>query len=268
MAIAVENDAPQRRHWSIWLARTSLILGILTVGGALLGAIGAGERWWSLDVGLQALTGTFFLGLITLILALLILVYYRRKGGRIVLVTVLAFILSGGYVGYIGYHIAKASSLPMIHDISTDLENPPQYVTLSLRQDNYADIPGRGDSEYAGMDAFERWQVMHREGYPDIETLRFDKPVVEVIEAAEEIAISNQWEVASVDTENGRLEATDTVALLKFKDDVVVRAIPDANGEGSIVDIRSVSRFGLSDIGVNAKRIRKFSAQLKEKLSN
>lgn len=254
------------RHWSIWLARTSLVLSILTLVLALFGAIGAGEGWWSLDVGMQSLTGAFVLGLLTLILALIILYYYRKEGRRIAIVTLLAIVFSGSYVGYIGYHIAKAASLPQIHDISTDLENPPQYVTLSLRQDNYSDIPGRKDPQYAGLDAFERWQVLHKKGYPDISSLRFDNSVAEVIAAAEEIATANDWDVAAIDPANGRLEATDTVALLKFKDDVVVRAVPDDGGDTSIVDIRSVSRYGLSDIGVNAERIRTFSAQLRAKL--
>ena len=39
-----------------------------------------------------------------------------------------------------------------------------------------------------------------------------------------------------------------------FKDDVVVRVRENAEG-GSLVDVRSVSRVGRSDLGVNAKRI-------------
>ncbi|MEO1045210.1 MAG: DUF1499 domain-containing protein [Pseudomonadota bacterium] len=259
------DDVP-RWHWSVAMALTALVLGVLTLAIALVGAIGAGQQWWGQDAGMQSLTGAFFLGLITMVLALGILFYYRKQGQPLVLFSVLALLLAGGYVAYIGYHIIKASSLPMIHDISTDLENPPQYVALSLRQDNYSDIPGRGEPEYAGKNAFERWQQLHSQGYPDIKKLRFDKSVAEVIASAEEIATVNGWDIAAVDPLNGRLEATDTVALLKFKDDVVVRAVPDADGEGSIVDIRSVSRYGLSDIGVNAKRIRRFSQQLTDTL--
>lgn len=267
MNAAVENKALPVRHWSIWLGRTSLIFGILTVGIGLVGSIGAGQRWWSLDAGMQSLTGAFFLGVVTLLLALAILYYYRHESRRIAVSTLLAIVLAGGYVGYIAYHIVKASSLPMIHDISTDLENPPRYVALSLRQDNYSDIPGRGEPEYRGLDAFERWQQLHKKGYPDIKTLHFDSNVADVIVAAEEIAKASGWEVATATPENGRLEATATVALLKFQDDIVVRAIPDSDGMVTMVDIRSVSRYGLSDIGVNAKRIRRFSAALKQKLA-
>jgi uncharacterized protein (DUF1499 family) len=59
-----------------------------------------------------------------------------------------------------------------------------------------------------------------------------------------------------------RLEATDRSALFRFKDDIVLRVRPTDTGEGSIVDMRSVSRVGVSDLGVNAKRVRSFLADL------
>jgi len=55
----------------------------------------------------------------------------------------------------------------------------------------------------------------------------------------------------------GRIEATATTRWFGFKDDVVLRIVPAA-GNGSRVDIRSVSRVGRSDVGTNARRIRAF----------
>ena len=64
------------------------------------------------------------------------------------------------------------------------------------------------------------------------------------------------WEIVASDPAAGRIEATDTTFWFGFKDDVVVRvaAAPD----GSRVDVRSLSRVGLSDVGTNAARIRKY----------
>ena len=45
-----------------------------------------------------------------------------------------------------------------------------------------------------------------------------------------------------------------------FKDDIVVRVRPE--GAGSRVDVRSMSRVGLSDLGANAARVRAFLARL------
>ena len=60
----------------------------------------------------------------------------------------------------------------------------------------------------------------------------------------------------------GRMEATDTTRFFRFKDDVVIRVRPTEDGTGSIVDMRSISRVGVSDLGVNAKRVRSFIADL------
>lgn len=61
----------------------------------------------------------------------------------------------------------------------------------------------------------------------------------------------------------GRIEATATTRWFGFKDDVVIRIVPSAVN-GSRVDIRSVSRVGLSDVGTNARRIRTFLKKFAE----
>jgi uncharacterized protein (DUF1499 family) len=68
------------------------------------------------------------------------------------------------------------------------------------------------------------------------------------------------WRIVAAVPAEGRLEATATTPVLRFKDDVVVRVVPALNG--SRVDIRSVSRFGRGDMGANAKRVRAFLAAL------
>ena len=50
------------------------------------------------------------------------------------------------------------------------------------------------------------------------------------------------------------LDEADRMIDIGFRDDIVIRIRPD--GSGSKVDIRSKSRVGRSDLGVNARRIR------------
>lgn len=260
-----EASVARRHHWSIWLSRLALLMGVLVVCIALLGAIGAGERWWDQPTGIKALTAAFFLGLGVILFTLLVLFYYRKEGRRIFWACIAALIFAGGYVGYIALQIPKATANPL-HDISTDLNNPPRFTTLKPRDDNFKDIPGIDNPDYLGMDAFERWRAIHAELYPDLKPLHVFQPVGLTIQRAEQIARENDWEIAMADPNNGRLEATEEVALQKFQDDIVVRAVPDNDGAGSFVDIRSVSRYGQSDLGVNARRIKKFSQQLLEQL--
>jgi uncharacterized protein (DUF1499 family) len=71
-------------------------------------------------------------------------------------------------------------------------------------------------------------------------------------------------EVVDADAAEGRIEATATSLLFGFKDDVVVRVVPAPGG--TKVDVRSQSRVGRSDLGVNAKRVRAFQEKLKASL--
>ena len=68
------------------------------------------------------------------------------------------------------------------------------------------------------------------------------------------------WQIVDANAREGRIEATATTFWFGFKDDVVVRIVPAPGG--SRVDVRSVSRVGVSDVGANAKRVRDFLQKL------
>src|SRR5207237_3453093 len=99
-----------------------------------------------------------------------------------------------------------------------------------------------------------------RTGYPDIAPLLLDRPPAQVFAAAERSARAMGWDIAAAVPEEGRIEATDTTLLFGFKDDVVIRVAPNAGG--TRVDVRSLSRVGGSDVGVNATRVRSFLQRL------
>lgn len=73
------------------------------------------------------------------------------------------------------------------------------------------------------------------------------------------------WKIVAAEAEMGRIEATDITFWFGFKDDVVIRIT--AQNKGSRVDVRSVSRVGLSDVGTNAKRINSFLEALQARVN-
>ncbi len=75
-------------------------------------------------------------------------------------------------------------------------------------------------------------------------------------------AQASGWEIVAAAPLQYRVEATARTLMFGFKDDVVIRITPAENG--SRIDVRSVSRVGRSDLGANAKRIRKFLKSLEE----
>lgn len=146
---------------------------------------------------------------------------------------------------------SKASGVPSIHDVTTDVEDPPLFIAIAPLR---ADAPNPVD--YLGGDVTEK----QLEGYPDIKTIETQASAATVFAAAESVARRLGWEIVSSEPEAGRIEATDTTRFFAFKDDVSIRIRPTPGG--SIVDVRSKSRVGMGDMGANADRIRAFRDQL------
>ena len=103
------------------------------------------------------------------------------------------------------------------------------------------------------------------EGYPDIVPRHYPVGTARVFEDALAIAEKSGWTMLGSqkpeEPENvGRIEAFDTTILFGFRQDIVIRIVPD--GEGALVDMRSAARNGAHDLGANAERIRTFFAEL------
>jgi uncharacterized protein (DUF1499 family) len=146
----------------------------------------------------------------------------------------------------------RANSLPPINDVTTDTANPPAFVvTAQLRRG--AATP----TTYAGAEAARQ----QHDGYPDIAPVLLRVPPDEAFRRVDRVAMRLGWDVVARAPQDGRLEAVDTGDWFGFRDDIVVRLRPE--GEGTRIDIRSKSRVGQSDLGVNAKRIRAFLAGVK-----
>ena len=64
---------------------------------------------------------------------------------------------------------------------------------------------------------------------------------------------------------DGIIEAVARTPILGFRDDVVVRVRPTA--DGARIDVRSASRYGRHDLGTNAKRVRNLIDDIDDVLS-
>jgi uncharacterized protein (DUF1499 family) len=151
------------------------------------------------------------------------------------------------------FSVLAGSDVPRIHDISTDLDHPPDFnVIKGLRAatDNPLD---RKSPDNLGQ--------LQQEGYPDLKPLMLNRSHEVVFDQALKLAESRGWHIAAASAASGIIEATAVTPIMAFKDDVVIR-IQGTTGQTTRVDMRSVSRAGISDLGVNAKRIERFLADL------
>lgn len=252
--------AQGKRDWGRIVTRLALVLGLGSVAAALAGGLGAGHGLWHFRIGFAVLKYAFFAAAAGAVLGLVGLVLTRRRG-RAMLGNLLALVVALGFLLYVGNLVRMAKAVPAIHDVATDLDDVPQFTRLSVRTDNLDKIPDEGRPELAALAPEARWKAVHRLHYGDLRTVRLQGDVAATVRRAAALARERGWAVVEADTAAGRMEATATSRFFRFKDDVVLRARP-APGGGTLVDMRSVSRVGQSDLGVNARRLRDFLTDL------
>jgi uncharacterized protein (DUF1499 family) len=254
MAVAKPSD--RSGNMILWL-------GLASPAVALIAALGSAWGLWAFGKGFLGLAGALVLAVLAVAMGMGVGMRNRKKGIAAPKLRRWVGMAAGiGMIAWLASIAVPAFSVPAIHDISTDLADPPQFQMLATRADNWDAIPGTENPAMKGMTPQQRWEVIHRDEYGDIRTVRINQSVADVITKAERLAKVRGWEVAVADPIQGRLEATATTRFFGFKDDVVLRVKPTENGSGSVVDMRSVSRVGVSDLGVNAKRVRAFLADL------
>lgn len=207
-------------------------------------------RWriLNLSTALQIVIPTVLvLGVIALVLSLVALARSGSKGMAVAGV-VLGLIAAG--LPAKGIYTAMHSP---IHDVSTDTANPPQFVAV---------MPLRAAAKAANSTDYDaKTAQLQKETYPDIGPLHLDLPPSQALDRTLAAARSMGWEIVASDPAQGRIEATATTFWFGFKDDIVVRLA--AEGTGSRVDVRSLSRIGSSDVGANAQRIRAYLEKVK-----
>ncbi len=244
----------------------------LSVGGlaaALVAAGGSSSDTWSFGTGFVVLRYAFYASVAGGILALLALTLGRRLTGASAMTSFAALAISLVFGAYLLNQVATAKRAPAIHDVTTNVADLPQFAKLTVRPDNLENIPDMDRAELKAMAPKERWQKIHREAYGDLHALKVESDVATTLRRAEALARERGWTIAAADPKAGTLEATATTRFFRFKDDIAVRVRLDpTRPSGSLVDMRSISRVGGSDIGVNAARIRAFLADLSGKVGS
>jgi hypothetical protein len=153
-----------------------------------------------------------------------------------------------------GPQIVKGRSVPAIHDITTDTDNPPEFLAMVKHRVHASNGLAYGTED---MPAAEL-AALQLAAYPDVKHLESELSVADAVARSESVLEGQGLKIVSTDIEAGLVEATATTFWFGFKDDVVVRVV--ALPTGSRIDVRSVSRVGQSDVGANAARIEAFLA--------
>jgi len=210
---------------------SSVILAALAVLSIVVSGIGTRDHWFHFRIGLALFALSGLLGASAAITGGLAWHRGSIAGAIAAIVGVLVMLPPA-------FGIITAAGKPMIHDISTDLADPPRFEAINVAP---------YDSAIASA---------QRKAYADIQPHIVNATPSDAFARARAAAEASGWEIVSVRPAAGIIEATATTGWFGFKDDVIVRIRP-ADG-GSRIDVRSTSRVGKSDAGMNAKRIRQY----------
>ncbi|MDC0088393.1 DUF1499 domain-containing protein [Porticoccaceae bacterium] len=235
-----------------WSGQGAFLLSVLTVLGYRAAVLPFRIAFLLFVIALVVCTIVSLLGLVGLSVA-----RYQKKPVRLefVLVVVACTICPSVALFSVGLEGIKA---PMIHDISSDTDNPPEFI-FTLEEQGYRENSLR----YAGASV----SIMQRQAYPEVTTLYVEVAPRVAYQKALFVASILGWTISAQDSMIHHFEAQATTAMFGFVDDIAVRITPLDKGS-SAIDIRSVSRVGVSDFGANANRIGLFFTRLKVELEN
>ena len=244
------NDKSMSNHRKrlSMLALSGMVLGVVAIAAIVASGIGHRLGGWHFAVGLQVSEWAAYGGAVALVLSAMGAFHARPGAAR----RGFAAALIGVFTALVPVAVAlqweyAERIYPPINDISTDTVDAPVFWDMPTP----SDYPGAKSA------------VLQRAVYPDLAPLKLAMPAEQAYAQALAVAKEQGWTIVASVLAEGRLEATTRSRLYGFTDEVIVRV--KASDSGALVDVRSRSRLGRVDHGVNAKRIRAYLAALRQR---
>ena len=224
-----------------------LIIAIVSLGLFLGGPLLAFLKAVPGSAGFALMAAGCLLGILVVLIGIAVL----ANGGSKITVTAMLLGLAPAIFALFG--LISAGQYPLINDVSTDLDNPPDFVDA-------AQLPENASRDMA-FPVDNRDPIASK--YAHLKPLRLTDPPDAVYGRALRAIDTFNWvlvtkpkakdELASDSTDPLTVEGYAVSDLFGFHDDFVVRITPAE--KGCVVDMRSKSREGKGDFGANAKRI-------------
>jgi hypothetical protein len=249
-----------------WLSLFGETLAVLLIEAGVLGAhLGTIPPM----TGLMLFLLGFSIAILAVIIGLIGVAYTsateRRSGRSKAAAGVVLGLLVCVPVGFTMRHWLS-TPYPNINDITTDFNNPPQFV----------DPPGLSADSMRYERA--RLEPLQKKYYPELGPLRIDEnpndvfaavravanvPPLAGLQIASHIPSAPGWYIVYIDPATRTIEGVESSYLFRFRDDFVVQVRPGLDPNTSLVEMRSRSRDGTGDFGANYNRIREFFGMLR-----
>lgn len=266
----VEEPVSRLAIWSRRVAFFSLVtsfIGVIIVRSGALDVVPA----------VSTLAGAMALAIVAILLAFGAGIMIWRDGLGGLREAVTAVLIGLALIAYPAYLGMRAYQLPSIYDVTTDPIDPPQFDVIARLRPRDANPVA-----YQGLYAAELQHV----AYSDIEAEQTTATPQEAFDAAMKVITKRRWRVVNARPPaqglpatrvssprapqdfaalDGVIEAVARSLILGFREDVVVRI--RATNDGTRIDARSASRYGRSDFGSNAVRVRNLMSDIDDILS-
>ncbi|MGV6871298.1 DUF1499 domain-containing protein [Pseudochelatococcus sp. B33] len=260
---------------AIWGRRVALFSVPVFAGGILLTRQGGDD----LTSGLAVIWAAALLAVVALALGVAALAQIWREGRRGLEGAIQTLLISAAVLVLPGFFAVRLLATPYYADLTTDTVNPPAFsrssAALAARGglappavpagaivEELADLMRQlaRDLPLPASDP-ARLRDMQRRARPEFRPLRTDLPPEEAFSRALKTAEAEGWAIVDRIPPGGlfgigHLDAVQYTSLLRLPVDVTVRL--RIHAEGTTVDVRSVPRYRLFDIGTGPRRIERF----------
>ncbi|MCC2097712.1 MAG: DUF1499 domain-containing protein [Hyphomicrobiales bacterium] len=281
----LDEPYSQAAVWSRRLAVFAIVL-------AAIGLIVIRSNAVEVSAGLAVFGASILIACIAVLLAGAGAVVIWRTGRKGVGYIVAAVLISLIFLAYPGYLAVRSVQLPLINDISTDVNDPPQFsqsatalaARKGLRHERVQDAALKQQGAYddvqpivIDLEASEVYDLVRS----TVKTLGWrvieESPATEKKDAVfrdirkrigrgrtRRTVVQRQLVSKATEAKVGHIEAVARSPIMGFPDDITIRIRPLV--AQTRIDVRSASRYGRHDFGANAERIRKFASELQEQL--
>jgi hypothetical protein len=211
----------------------------------------------ALNIAAACFAGAALVVVMAFVAGLDIWVTGRQGAARVVVATMVASVILAIPAGL----FVVSRNWPAINDITTDPKDPPDISDAEKLRGS-----GSNPTTYPA----DRFAALQQASYPDIKTLVVPRPAEEtfelVLQAVAKLKMRSSYESPPNEEPGaaGVVEIVDRTMVFGFSDDVAIRITGDDST--SQVDVRSASRYGKSDFGRNAERVRSILKEIGNRL--